>query len=176
VAGDLRALDGVWFVNRAHTVWIAELSRHRPTYYRAVDAGGGRERFKVLTLRHPLKGQLVDAIDFSPDETFNRTVAGCRCLIYSVTYLPPSPAPRYAAGVALRGGVLATMDELVGPPPANVAPINQFREVVLVCDEACGLQHRARNRQLSSAELLRDFLLEVDSRYTLRIRSAVFEC
>ena len=38
---------------------------------------------------HPRYHQLVDAIDYYPDATFERTFTGCRCFVLTVSYVPP---------------------------------------------------------------------------------------
>lgn len=89
------------FTDRRDTVFDARANQYRPSIYLQVDAGRGRTRYHIITRGHPRKGELVDAIDYSPEETFDRIVTGCRFLDLTVTQtLPPAlnRLPAYAGG------------------------------------------------------------------------------
>ena len=62
------------------------------------------------------------------------------------------------AGQATSAPRLATLrvslDDLVGPPPKGVAPLEQFREALLLDDEADGLPPDAGTLQRTNAKLL----------------------
>ena len=47
-----------------------------------------------------------------------------------------------------------TLTELVSPPPAGVAPLDQFREALLQLDDALGRPHEPRILSSTNAELL----------------------
>jgi hypothetical protein len=70
-----------------------ELLRHWPTTYLKIYGGGGRTRYVFSSPGHPRLGQLVNTIGYSPDETFERTITDCRCLVFTVAY-PEASAPK----------------------------------------------------------------------------------
>ncbi len=71
--------DGVVFADQRDNFYDASSNRHHSTCYEQVQAGG-RTRYQICTIGHPRFGQRFDVIDYSPNETFDRTITGCRCL------------------------------------------------------------------------------------------------
>ena len=110
-----------------------------------VGKGGRCTRYKIASVKHPRIRQLVDAIDYSPNETFERTITGCRCLVLTVAYFPPPRPP--------------TLAELIGPPPKGVAPLDQFCEVLLLEAEALRKPHSSSTLK-KSAKLVHIYLGE----------------
>jgi hypothetical protein len=79
---------------RAISIYDAKENCERPTTYRQLDADRrGRSLYQIVTICHPHVGQLVNAINYSPDATFERTDTGCRCLTLTVSFVAP-PASR----------------------------------------------------------------------------------
>jgi hypothetical protein len=60
---------------------------------------------------------------------------------------------------------LAPLEERIGPPPADVAPLDQFREALLLTNEVDGLPPSAYTLQLTNAELLQLYRHEVNGGY-----------
>ena len=104
-----------------------------------------RTLYKVVTANHPRAGDLFMTIDYSPEEAFERTITGCRCLVIAVTYTQPPRPP--------------TLAELIGPPPKGVAPLDQFCEVLLLEAEALRKPHSSSTLK-KSAKLVHIYLGE----------------
>ena len=97
------------FFCRRGTVYEAETNCQQPIIYQQVNRGARTCCGIVSPRSQPRAGQFVDAINYSPDETFDRTVTGCRCLILVVTCAAPPQRHTGATdeGIASSSAIIA---------------------------------------------------------------------
>ena len=122
------------FFNRRDTVYDVSINRHQRTAYMPTNLGS-RTCYQIFTIGQPRAGQRVDAIDYSPDKTFDRTVNVCRCIVLTIAFeafpastrvpacpggasseaAAPAPLPRGSLGAACASGgaAMATREAAV---------------------------------------------------------------
>lgn len=74
---------GVFYLDRGDSSYHAERNIYFPTVYHQINVVG-RTRFQIRTANHSRVGYYVNAIDYSPDTTFERVITACRCLVLIV--------------------------------------------------------------------------------------------
>jgi hypothetical protein len=99
--------SGVIVVDRRDTVHDAESNIYLPADHLPV-VRCGRTHAKPDRHSQPAaRCQLVNTINYSPDESFESTITGCRCLVLTVTYDMPA-GPAASAPMSTGSSVLAS--------------------------------------------------------------------
>lgn len=103
------------FNDRLFPLYDATSNIHQSTGYAPVPGNSRPDRCMIAHPPcHPRYHQLVDAIDYYPDATFERTFTGCRCLVLTVSYVPPLDSTGAFGAACLPDGVLFGASCLAG--------------------------------------------------------------